>query len=121
MATRIQDSAVVFKDRLIKARFQRTGREPHNENVLDRAYRIYQFIVRFKLAHDGIAPSYREILDECDLKSISNIRPYLAWIESGGFIRLMNYDRGIAVVGGRWTFGESLNVRKIESTDDRAN
>lgn len=111
MTTQVQDPARLFKDRLVNVRIRKTGREPHNEDVLDRAYRIYQFIVRFKLSHDGIAPSYREILDECELKSISNIRPYLSWIESGGFIRLLNYDRGIAVVGGKWTFGHAPAVK----------
>lgn len=67
---------------------------------------IYAYIIRYKLSHDGNSPSYRQIVDACDLSSTSVVSDHLDVLRRQGRIRLLNEKnstaRCIAVVGGRW-------------------
>lgn len=65
---------------------------------------ILAYITRYKQAHDGIAPTIREIGDACGVCSTSNVAYYLDKLEAEGSIRRgdSGSSRFIEVVGGAW-------------------
>lgn len=67
----------------------------------DRAA-ILKFIIDFKRAHDGIAPSMREMMKAFKIPSTSIMHYILADLETSGAITLLPFSRGIIVTGGRW-------------------
>lgn len=62
--------------------------------------RVFKFIVRYKRAHDGLAPSVKQIAAECNL-AVSTVQYYLFQLEKMNRIRLIG-RRGIEVIGGVW-------------------
>lgn len=67
----------------------------------DRAA-ILKFIIDFKRAHDGIAPSMREMMKAFKIPSTSIMHYILADLETSGAITLLPFSRGIIVTGGQW-------------------
>lgn len=69
-----------------------------------RAERVYRYIVQYKRDHDGNSPSYRQIMDACDVSSTSQVSLTIDLLRRQGRIRLLENGtaRSIAVVGGKW-------------------
>jgi SOS-response transcriptional repressor LexA len=65
---------------------------------------VFLFIVRFKKRHDGNSPSMREISDECNIPSTSNVNRILTKLQDAGKIEITSggKSRAIQVVGARW-------------------
>jgi len=70
---------------------------PDAERTRDR---IFECIVRYKRAHDGLSPSGKYIAEACFIAP-STVRYHLYRLEGEGRIRLVK-GGGIEVVGGRW-------------------
>jgi repressor LexA len=73
------------------------------EYETSRAKVVFEFIVGFKRAHDGISPSMREILEGCDISSTSLVNYYLERLVDKGLIERYGdwgKSRNLMVVGG---------------------
>ena len=68
----------------------------------DTAEGVYEFILRYKALHDGVAPTLREIGVACGINSTSVVAYNLGKLEAAGKIKLSGGSRGIEVIGGRW-------------------
>lgn len=67
--------------------------------------KVYRFIVSYKLANDGCAPTMREIGDEIGVGSTSLISYYLDRLVSAGVIKRTGFcSRAICLTGGRYEF-----------------
>ncbi len=62
--------------------------------------RIFDYIVRYKRAHDGLSPSAKYLAEVCYVAT-STVRYHLYRLEGEGRIRLVK-GGGIEVIGGRW-------------------
>jgi len=66
---------------------------------------VYDFIVKFKTDHDGVAPSVLEIGKACGITSTSAVRHVLNSLDLFGMIKC-DYGKGksrmISVPGARW-------------------
>jgi hypothetical protein len=80
------------------------GRLPMSDDSTANRERVFEFIVEFKREHDGLAPSWRQIAEECNL-AVSTVQYYLFQLEKMKRIRL-NGRRGIEVIGGVWDFDD---------------
>lgn len=65
-----------------------------SDQVNGRREAIYDFIVQFKAAHDGISPTIREIMAACDITSTSVTSHHLMMLERAGRIVRYKGDRG---------------------------
>jgi hypothetical protein len=77
--------------------------EPSNtDEVLD-------FLVEYVLSHNGMAPTYREIIGHCDISSTSHVKYVLDQLADAGLVVLLGDGkaRAIQVVGMRLTYTES--------------
>lgn len=74
---------------------------PHSKYDLNK---LFQYIVRYKLAFDGNSPTYDDIMRECRLSSKSLVQRHLKRLARQGRIRLPanGSARSIVVVGGTW-------------------
>jgi SOS-response transcriptional repressor LexA len=64
--------------------------------------RIFDFLVRYKRAHDGNSPSLREIADACHIV-LSGVHYHLTHLEKEGRIRIEGQrSRTIEIVGAAW-------------------
>lgn len=65
---------------------------------------VYDYIVQFKSEHDGISPTYREIMDAVDgIGSISVVDYHLTKLEDDGLIKRLERKQGhIMVTGAHW-------------------
>jgi SOS-response transcriptional repressor LexA len=64
---------------------------------------VLKFICRYKRLHDGVAPTYREIMEAVGITSTSVVKYHLSLLEMEG--RIVQGDgsaRAIEVVGGQW-------------------
>lgn len=68
-------------------------------------FHVYDFILKFKIDHDGIAPSVAEITEGCQLHSTSAVNHYLNSLVLFGMIKC-DYGNGksrmISIPGARW-------------------
>lgn len=65
-----------------------------------RAVEIYDFIVSYKMEHDGNSPSYREIANGCGLASTNSVHAYVhALIDSGD---LEQKNGKLCTTDGQW-------------------
>lgn len=66
---------------------------------------VYEFIVNYKIDHDGIAPTVAEITHGCQLSSTSAVSHYLNTLVLLGMIKC-DYGKGksrmISIPGARW-------------------
>jgi SOS-response transcriptional repressor LexA len=75
-----------------------------------REQAVLGFIIRYKMEHDGISPTMREIALRCDISSTSQVARSLAVLEDEGHIRRAEVSsRHIEVVGGRWVAPEETH------------
>lgn len=67
---------------------------------------VFDYIVQYKFRNDGVAPSFQEIMDACDVTSKSMIYYYLDKLEEDGRIvrPAKKSPRNIQIVGGCWQF-----------------
>ena len=73
--------------------------------------RVFDFIVKFKADNDGVSPSYREIMEACDISSFSHVKYLLGKLAAGGRISLGDgKSRTIYVTGGQWQYEEPVAV-----------
>jgi len=71
---------------------------------MNRTTEIYNYIVSYKLEHDGVAPSVREICAGCNVSSTSVTIYHLSKLEIAGKIKRYGEGaRNIIVTGGKWT------------------
>lgn len=71
----------------------------------DKDQEILDYIIRYKAANDGVAPSRREIVANCSPGSTSEASRLLGRLQKFGFIQIDPDDpRVIRVDGGKWTF-----------------
>jgi SOS-response transcriptional repressor LexA len=66
---------------------------------------VYEFILKFKRAHDGVAPTFLEIGRGCGINSTSAVRHVLDSLDLLGMIKC-DYRNGksrmITIPGARW-------------------
>lgn len=68
-----------------------------------RCQAIYNYLISYKLHHDGNPPTIRQIADACDIPSTSMIRRYLSIIQQEGFINVSpKAARSIEITGAAW-------------------
>lgn len=80
----------------------------NNKGRLEGRHKVvFDFLVTYKKANDGISPSYREIMRNTDITTTSMVRWYLINLRN---LSLIEFDeklpRSIKVVGGKWTYQE---------------
>lgn len=71
---------------------------PHEWYVTRR--KIYRYIVDYKLAHNGVSPTIKEIAEACFV-SISTVKYHLLILERDGWI-LVTGRRAIEIPGSSW-------------------
>jgi SOS-response transcriptional repressor LexA len=79
--------------------------------VNEAAERIFWYVVRYKLEHDGCSPSFEEIAGAVGgVSSTSAVSYNLDKLEEAGRLRMASgRNRSIQVVGGRWVYREDGN------------
>jgi SOS-response transcriptional repressor LexA len=65
---------------------------------------VLDYIIAYKIAHDGNSPTLREIMIACRVTSTSNMSYILADLAKTGQIVINPGSRGIEVIGGRWSY-----------------
>jgi SOS-response transcriptional repressor LexA len=73
---------------------------------------VYQYIISFKVDHDGNSPTIREIASGCTISSISQVQYYLDRLVDDGRIEMSEGigRRKIIVKGGCWRLREHTNL-----------
>jgi len=91
----------------------RLGPRPYDRSNLPDSRpikRVYDFIVDYKRSHDGNSPTFREIMQDCNITSTSMVLYYLKKLEKKGLVRRpeppigSRYAVKIEIVGGEWSF-----------------
>lgn len=71
--------------------------------ILPRRRQVYEFIVAYKRAHDGCAPTIREIMVACGYLTTSAVYYMLKRLQDDGLIEFdLKSSRSIRVVGAAW-------------------
>ena len=76
-----------------------------DKKTINNRQAIYEFIVQFKIDHDGNSPTYREIMAAIGISSSSTVAYYLNQLEEAGLIiRPMEggNSRVIEIPGAVW-------------------
>ncbi len=82
--------------------------------MTDKVQGIFEFIVKYKQAHDGNSPTIREIQDACGISTTSLVHYHLGELEQAGWIEVDRFQsRSIQVEGGRWSPGKMV-VERLE-------
>lgn len=69
----------------------------------ERKEAVFKFILEYKKKYDGNSPTFREIVNNTDLTSVSMTTFYLKQLEEDGLILIRhNRNRSIIVVDGKW-------------------
>lgn len=72
----------------------------------ERSQHVYDFIVRYKTENDGISPSFREIMENCNISSMSLVKYHINKLADAGLIKPLDIHRTnvrcIQVVDGKW-------------------
>ena|GEM_PF-1973221 len=86
-------------------------------------FRVYDFIVKQKIDHDGVAPTVLEIGKACGINSTSTVRRYLDSLVLFGMINCA-YGKGksrmISIPGAHWmppVNTENLRLFPIKRAD----
>lgn len=73
---------------------------------LRKCFKVYEYIEKYKKAHDGNSPTIREIGAACGMHSTSHVKKMLEKLASLGYIRLPEEGKRAAarieVIGGYW-------------------
>lgn len=76
----------------------------HRARPADELKSVYEFVVRYKIEHDGNSPTLREIMADVGIPSKCTASRELGELVDSGYItRTPGEKRGIEVVGGQWT------------------
>jgi SOS-response transcriptional repressor LexA len=80
---------------------------------------IYEFIVKFKMTHDGIAPSVLEIGKACGISSTSMVRYHLNRLVLFGMIKVdyAGKSRMISIPGARWIPPSNGEVSPVDRAE----
>ena len=84
---------------------------------------VYEFILKFKMEHDGNSPSFKDINQACGFKSVSTTSYYIDKLVKRGLITFDgSKSRMIEVIGGQWN-APSLNrkpnnIERIETVNN---
>ena len=75
---------------------------------------VLDFIVKYVLEHGGVSPTYREIADNCEVSSTSQVKCVLDQLAKAGLIVLLGDGRarGIQVVGMQLTYTDPRGIWK---------
>ena len=66
--------------------------------------KVYRFIIDYKKANDGVAPSVRDIVDGTGVRSTSHVAQILGRLVSKELITMdSRIPRSIQVIGGEWS------------------
>ena len=65
---------------------------------------VLDYIIGYKIAHDGNSPTIREIMYACGIASTSNTSYILRDLQEAGKVIILPRSRGIKVAGGQWTY-----------------
>ncbi len=67
--------------------------------------RVLDFIIRYKMVHDGNSPSIRQIADGCNISSTNTVNYYLRRLAGAGRIDIgrKGESRHIQIPGAQWT------------------
>lgn len=70
----------------------------------DNHQAVFDFILKYKQAHDGISPTVREIMEATEYNSTSAVMAALEALRDQGLIKMPieKRTRQIQVVGGVW-------------------
>lgn len=61
--------------------------------------RVYAFLIKYKVKHDGISPSLEEIMNATAIKSASHVNKILKSLEDDGLLRRRGGHRNIDLLG----------------------
>lgn len=96
------------------------ARKQLGSRLSERSLRVYEFIVAFKRAHDGLSPTYREICEGCGFNSTSYVRYLLDRLIENNLLAFADdvreaYSmRSLVVVGGCWTLAPEIERQLAE-------
>lgn len=76
----------------------------NRQDIMDTREKVFDFIVSYKQAHDGLAPSYTEIMAACEIKSRAHVHFVLNALHDDGIINKGDGYRNLSVPGGRWIY-----------------
>jgi len=65
---------------------------------------VLAFIIAYKRTHDGCPPTYRQIMAELGIRSLSNVRYILVSLQEQGLLTIAGTE--LHVTGGKWTIDE---------------
>jgi hypothetical protein len=98
---------------------------PSSLKITPRHLTVYEFIVKHKQSHDGVAPSYLEISKACGLGSTSGVQGILNTLMLLGMITYScgkRASRNIEVVGARWLppLNQADHVTSVSGSSTKA-
>ena len=64
---------------------------------------ILSYIITYKCQHDGLSPTYRQIMRGVGISSTSVVAYHIRHLEVMGRLRLGPGGRGLMVPGGQWS------------------
>ena len=65
---------------------------------------ILSYIIAYKRRHDGLSPTYRDIMRAVGISSTSVVAGHIHRLQAAGRLRLGPGGRGFVVPGGRWEY-----------------
>ena len=72
-------------------------------NLRPTARRVYEAVVSFKRKNDGCAPTLREMMVACEIKTTSQVKYHLDRLHTERLIDYVPGARNIRVVDGHWS------------------
>jgi len=75
-------------------------RRPRGET----AHAILSYIIAYKRQHDGLSPTYRDIMRGVGISSTSVVAGHIRRLQAAGRLCLGPRGRGFVVPGGRWEY-----------------
>lgn len=93
----------------------RVGRPPGGEGSIGAKRRqgVFAFICTYKVDHDGVSPSVRDIQEACGISSTSVVNWYLLALVKESLITVQyRQARTIQVVGGHWSRPDSKKANE---------
>ena len=71
----------------------------------ETARAVLAYIIAYKRRHDGLAPTYRDIMRAVGISSTSVVAHHIHRLQAAGRLRRGPGGRGFVVPGGRWVLG----------------
>lgn len=70
---------------------------------------VHRYIINYKIEHDGISPTIRQVMEGLDISSTSVTSYYIKRLIDEGrlyHVRDESNTSGLGVTGGRWEYEE---------------